>query len=226
MYKNMKKNIILIGLVMLALGLVLFGVAHATTAPTPNFTIDIVSQAGVYTIEVVPNFNLTNNAEIKIVTASGYVMFSQNFTNTFSYSTPLYQTSIVQIFYGGVLITSKVIDVTPTPTSVPLLTMGENDAIIVSAFLLILAVYDKYIFHRISRREKADWTYDEDMGTEDMRDALELEKMGVITQAQAEWLKRMMTKIRKNGYEVSLSDILTPQQKDVLKVAREARKNA
>ena len=226
MYKNMRKKIILIGLVMLVLGLVLFGVAHATTAPTPNFTIDVVSQAGVYTIEVVPNFNLTNNAEIKIVTASGYVMFSQNFTNTFSYSTPLYQTSIIQIFYGGVLITSKVIEVTPTPTSVPLLTMGENDVIIVGTFLLILAVYDKYIFRRISRKEKANWTYDEDMGTEDMRDALELEKMGVITQAQAEWLKRMMVKIKKNGYEVSLSDVLTPQQKDALKVVREARKNA
>ena len=222
--KNVRKRIVLIGLIVLVIGLLLFGVAHATTAP--NFTIDVVSQAGVYTIEVVPNFNLTNNAEIKIVTASGYVMFNQNFTNTFSYSTPLYQTSIIQIFYGGVLITSKVIEVTPTPTSTPLLTMGENDAIIVGGFLLIIFVYDKYIFLRISRKEKANWTYDEDTGTEDMRDALELEKMGVITQAQAEWLKSIMTKIKKNGYEVNLSDVLTPQQKDALKAVREARKNA
>jgi len=205
------KKILWIGVIIVAIaaGVFLAGMVHATTQPV-NFNLQIYSNGSVYTIQVIPTFNMTQNGTVQVVSlVTGSILYNHNFTGSLTFSIPIFYNSSINIYYGGNLITSKLITISSphSAQSQPATpTLFEIVAIILP--FVIIIIYDRLLSYKLENREKAPLTYEEHSLGADVNDALILERMGVITKKELEWMLRLYDQMRKDGTIKSINEML------------------
>lgn len=205
------KKILWIGVIIVAIaaGVFLAGMVHATTQPD-NFNLQIYSNGSVYTIQVIPTFNMTQNGTVQVVSlVTGSMLYNHNFTGSLTFSIPIFYNSSINIYYAGNLITSKLITIyTPHPISSQPSTPTLFEIVAILLPFIVVLIYDRFLTMKLERKDKAPGTYEPDRYGDETNEALILEKIGITNKDGLDQLMKIYMKLRKDGLINSIQELL------------------
>ena len=212
-------------LILVAIILSISGVS-ATQPNTPQFNVITYNNGNIFAIQIVPEFNMTQSATVEVMALTGMVLYQHNFTGSFSFSIPLYYNSTLEIYYEGNLVYSKLLSLpvsNPVPTSTP--STPPSWAILGAyAFpIAVIFVYDRFLKYYLENRIKAPGTYEENAFGDDVNSALILEKLGIRTKAEIDWLLQTYMELKKKGLVKNIDEMLSDSEKRVLDAYKKAK---
>jgi len=199
---------------------------------TPTFNISYYNIGSTYYITVVPTPSiLPENATLYIYSVNGAMYYQGFFRSTISTDIALVQNSVAIVFYKGIEVASKPINVVvappqsnnnnfPTTQLVVGIFIYTTSAVIISNIMII---------RRFNNRGKDPETYNEEYLGSDIAKAKLLANAGLITEEESKALIRLWSDLQDRGYYIPIDKILSKEQalfvEKVLNLANEEKAN-